>query len=62
MKLDTRLITRLGIDDEFVPHGSRAEVLADIQVDKEGIAKACRTAAKELGKPLTAPRDESSIV
>ena len=59
LKLDARRITRLGIEDVFVPHGSREEVLADINVDTDGIVAACRAAAKELGSPLTAPNNES---
>ncbi len=43
--LDTRGITRLGIPDEFIEHGERAELLADLGLDASGISRACRSAA-----------------
>jgi 1-deoxy-D-xylulose-5-phosphate synthase len=43
--LQTQHITRLGIPDEFVEHGERAELLADLGLDSAGIARCCRQAA-----------------
>ncbi|TVS11850.1 MAG: 1-deoxy-D-xylulose-5-phosphate synthase [Planctomycetaceae bacterium] len=40
--LDTRHLRRLGIPDRFVEHGERAELLADLGLDAQGIARACR--------------------
>lgn len=42
MGLDTHKIRRLGIPDQFVEHGERAELLADLQLDAPGIARVCR--------------------
>jgi 1-deoxy-D-xylulose-5-phosphate synthase len=42
MGLDTRRMRRLGIPDRFIEHGEREELLADLQLDERGIAKACR--------------------
>jgi 1-deoxy-D-xylulose-5-phosphate synthase len=43
--LDTRNIIRLGIPDRFVEHAERAELLADLGLDVEGI---CRTVRQGL--------------
>ncbi len=40
-------ITRLGIPDEFVEHGERAELLAELKLDSLGIARTCRAAQQE---------------
>jgi 1-deoxy-D-xylulose-5-phosphate synthase len=40
--LDTRNIVRLGLPDQFITHGDRAELLADLGLDPEGLAKAVR--------------------
>ena len=48
--LDTSRIRRLGIPDRYVEHGERSEQLADLGLNAEGIAAACRQAA-EAGKP-----------
>ncbi len=42
LELDTRRLRRLGIPDQFIEHGERAELLADLQLDAPGIARACR--------------------
>jgi len=42
---DTRRVRRLGIPDHFVEHGTRAELLADLGLDADGIADACRALA-----------------
>ena len=47
MRLDTRRIQRIGIPDRFVEHGDRGELLADIDLSPEGIAKVCRGLAAE---------------
>jgi 1-deoxy-D-xylulose-5-phosphate synthase len=43
--LDTSRLRRLGIPDRFVEHGDRKELLADLGLDAEGIAAACRRLA-----------------
>lgn len=42
LHLDTSRIRRLGIPDQFIEHGERGELLADLGLDAAGIAKACR--------------------
>jgi 1-deoxy-D-xylulose-5-phosphate synthase len=44
--LDAGRIHRLGIPDQFIEHGRRSELLADLGLDADGIAKACRQMAK----------------
>ena len=44
--LNTSHLRRLGIPDEYVEHGSREELLADLALDADGIEKACRAMAK----------------
>jgi len=46
--LDSSKVRRLGIPDRFIEHASRAELLADLGLDAQGIANACRKAADEL--------------
>ncbi len=46
--IDTRAISRLGVPDEYVEHGSRAELLADLKLDAKGIAQQCRQAAARV--------------
>lgn len=48
MGLDTRRLKRIGIPDLFVEHGSRDEVLAELNLDANGIASVCRAAAREF--------------
>ncbi len=43
--LPTKGIRRLGIPDQFVEHGERGELLADLGLDPAGIALACREMA-----------------
>jgi 1-deoxy-D-xylulose-5-phosphate synthase len=43
--LDTTHLRRLGIPDRFVEHGDRAELLAELGLNAEGIAAACRRLA-----------------
>ena len=40
--LDTSRVTRLGIPDRFIEHGERAELLADLGLDAQGIVRTCR--------------------
>ena len=42
---DTRKLRRLGIPDEFVEHGDRKELLADMGMSVEGLVTACRDLA-----------------
>jgi 1-deoxy-D-xylulose-5-phosphate synthase len=44
--LDAGRIRRLGLPDQFIEHGERAELLADLGLDAEGIAAACRELAQ----------------
>ncbi len=43
--LDSSGVRRLGIPDHYVEHGERDELLADLQLDVEGIAAKCRKLA-----------------
>ena len=45
MQLDTSQIYRIGIPDTFVEHGNRAELLAELKLDVDGIMETCRKAA-----------------
>ena len=42
--LDTRNVVRLGIPDRFIEHAERAELLADLGLDVEGLCRAARRA------------------
>jgi 1-deoxy-D-xylulose-5-phosphate synthase len=44
--LDTRRVARLGIPDQYIEHGERGELLADLGLDAEGIAGRCRQLAQ----------------
>lgn len=46
--LETRHVRRLGIPDQFIEHGERGELLADLGLDAEGIARAVREQAARL--------------
>ena len=59
MNLDTRPLTRIGIPDVFVQHGSREEVLAELNLDTAGIAKICRAAAKMNSDELVDDKNKS---
>jgi 1-deoxy-D-xylulose-5-phosphate synthase len=39
--LDTRRVRRLGLPDYFVEHGERDELLAELNMDPDGIARTC---------------------
>ena len=59
MHLDTRKVKRIGIPDVFVQHGSREEVLGDINLTVDGIAGVCRDAAKQFASQKTGNANES---
>ncbi len=40
--LSTRRIARIGLPDQFIEHGERAELLADLGMDTFGIVRTCR--------------------
>ena len=46
--LDTSCVMRLGVPDQFIEHGERAELLADLRLDAPGIAHACREMAQRV--------------
>lgn len=46
--LDASRIRRLGIPDQYVEHGERDELLADLGLDIAGIAKTCRLLAEDV--------------
>jgi len=50
----TQHVRRLGIPDQFIEHGERSELLADLQLDVEGIARTCRELAAK-GMNSTSP-------
>ena len=47
---DTSRIVRLGIPDQFIEHGERAELLADLRLDAPGIAQVCRELAQRVDR------------
>jgi 1-deoxy-D-xylulose-5-phosphate synthase len=49
MGFTTNLLTRLGIPDVFMEHGEREELLADLKLDRSGIAQTCRDLAQRSG-------------
>jgi 1-deoxy-D-xylulose-5-phosphate synthase len=49
--IDASRVRRLGIPDQFIEHGSRSELLADLGLDAVGIAKACRAAIRPKLQP-----------
>jgi 1-deoxy-D-xylulose-5-phosphate synthase len=49
-------VRRLGIPDRFVEHGERAELLADLGLDSDGIVRTCR---QMVGQNQTYDRAES---
>jgi 1-deoxy-D-xylulose-5-phosphate synthase len=44
---DTRIMRTLGIPDRFIEHGDRNELLAELGIDANGIARTCRTLSKK---------------
>ena len=55
--LDTSHLRRLGLPDQYIEHGERAELLADLGLDADGIAAACRA----LAAPRAAARDADRL-
>ncbi len=49
MNIDCRHVQRIGIPDRFVEHGDRADLLADLKLDADGIAETCRQLASHSG-------------
>jgi 1-deoxy-D-xylulose-5-phosphate synthase len=47
---DTSRVRRLGIPDQFIEHGERGELLADLGLDAAGIAATCRSLARNTEK------------
>ncbi|MEZ6092715.1 MAG: transketolase C-terminal domain-containing protein [Pirellulaceae bacterium] len=45
LKRSTVNVERIGIPDVFVEHGEREELLADLKLDRQGIAQTCRELA-----------------
>jgi 1-deoxy-D-xylulose-5-phosphate synthase len=54
--LDTSNIKRLGIPDQFVEHGERAELLADLGLDVNGIMRAAQEMAARCEPVKTSER------
>ena len=48
--LDTRHVLRLGIPDRFIEHGERAELLADLGLDVNGLCQSVRHALEKRGE------------
>ena len=46
--IDARHVRRIGIPDEFIEHGERSELLADLGIDSAGIVKTCKELAGQL--------------
>ena len=46
--LDTRHLQRLGIPDKYIEHGDRGELLADLDLDQEGISRTCRKMLSQM--------------
>lgn len=46
MGLDTRPLTRIALPDRFIEHGDRNALLAELGLSPDGIAEACRDAAR----------------
>jgi len=42
-RLDTRRLERIGIPDQYVEHGEREELLANLGIDVQGIVRICET-------------------
>ena len=54
MRLDASRVHRFGIDDRFVEHGERSELLSEIQIDQESIVNSCKTLAEKYGNGVDA--------
>ncbi|MCA9132102.1 MAG: 1-deoxy-D-xylulose-5-phosphate synthase [Planctomycetales bacterium] len=49
---DTRHMRRLGIPDQFIEHGERGELLADLSLSPAGIADTCSRLAGQVAEAL----------
>ena len=45
-------VRRLGIPDQFIEHGERAELMADLGIDSDGIVRTCRELAGQHQESL----------
>jgi 1-deoxy-D-xylulose-5-phosphate synthase len=54
--LSTESVHRLGVPDRFIEHGTRGELLADLELDADGIAAACRKMAAKTGVQVSGSR------
>jgi 1-deoxy-D-xylulose-5-phosphate synthase len=59
--IDTSHVRRHGIPDEFIEHGERGELLADLGLDAAGIAMACRTMAIRPAPTALPPGDRRHV-
>jgi 1-deoxy-D-xylulose-5-phosphate synthase len=48
--IETRHLVRLGIPDRFIEHGERAELLADLGLDVDGICRTVREQITSVGR------------
>jgi len=55
--VDTSHIHRMGVPDQFIEHGTRAELLADLNLDADGILRSCR---QWVGQPCETINDDCS--
>jgi 1-deoxy-D-xylulose-5-phosphate synthase len=51
--LDTSRVGRLGVPDQFIEHGSRSELLADLGLDAAGIERVCWQRLGDFHKAAT---------
>jgi len=54
--LDSSHICRMGIPDQYVEHGDREQLMADLELDTRGIVRACRRAARRWSTPAPGSR------
>jgi 1-deoxy-D-xylulose-5-phosphate synthase len=55
-------VRRLGIPDQFIEHGERGELLAELELDTPGIVKACREMAQQWRLTKSASGDSSAAL
>jgi 1-deoxy-D-xylulose-5-phosphate synthase len=54
--LNTGNVRRLGVPDQFIEHGERGELLADLGLDAAGIVRACQEMAAQHAHASVAGR------
>ncbi len=54
--MDTTRVHRLGLPDRYIEHAARNELLAEMQLDADGITAACRELAASTLHPAILPR------